>query len=92
MCSSHLLLIHNPALWRIIDDWVTQLPPEDFQEILPLLRRAFAKFSAPERQRMLNLAKNGVQLKTEQNTSSELITEQAEIVLPTLQLLLGLKK
>ncbi|MFK7934235.1 MAG: DUF5682 family protein [Saprospiraceae bacterium] len=89
--GSGMLLIHNPALWKIIDDWVEQLPPEDFQEILPLLRRAFAKFSAPERQRMLDLAKNGIAVTANQTMGNELIEEQSKVVLPTLQLLLGLK-
>lgn len=90
--GSGLLLIHNPTLWKIIDDWVNQLSPEDFQEILPLLRRAFANFSASERQKMLSLAKNGLPQITNHKTSEkEFITERVEEILPTLQLLLGLK-
>lgn len=89
--GSGLLLIHNPVLWKIIDDWVTVLPSEEFQATLPLLRRAFAKFSAPERRQMLVLAQHGVKNKRKEKQEN-LLTARVEDVLPTLQLLLGLKK
>jgi hypothetical protein len=35
-----------------VDDWVKQLSAEAFQSILPMLRRTFGSFTAPERARI----------------------------------------
>lgn len=56
--GSGLLLLHQPALWRILDDWVGNISVPDFPELLPLLRRTFSRFAAPEREKMLDLARN----------------------------------
>ena len=54
--GSGLLLIHHEALWRILDEWVEELPMERLMEMLPVLRRTFSEFAPPERQKMLALA------------------------------------
>ncbi|MBK7872585.1 MAG: hypothetical protein IPJ74_18840 [Saprospiraceae bacterium] len=54
--GSGLLLIHNQSLWQVLDDWVKDLDPDNFEQTLPLLRRAFAQFTAGEREKMLQLA------------------------------------
>jgi hypothetical protein len=43
------ILVHDDALRGVLDDWVTTLAPERFTEALPLVRRTFATFAAPER-------------------------------------------
>lgn len=58
LAGSGLLLIHQPALWSMLDQWVSQLPYETFQEVLPLLRRTFTQFSSPEREQLLLRAKS----------------------------------
>ncbi|HZQ36556.1 MAG TPA: DUF5682 family protein, partial [Dehalococcoidia bacterium] len=50
--GSGLLLLHDEALWRVLDRWVTALPGEAFVQVLPLLRRTFSTFAPPERQRL----------------------------------------
>ncbi|MEM9918509.1 MAG: DUF5682 family protein [Bacteroidota bacterium] len=94
--GSGLLLIHNPGLWRIMDEWVDGLSWEVFQEILPLLRRTFSDFSAPERQKMLGLAKiktpDAVPTETESNPQGGMDEKRARKVLPNVKLLLGLEK
>lgn len=50
--GSGLLLIHQRALWQILDEWLAQLPSETFVEMLPILRRAFSGFSPAERRQM----------------------------------------
>lgn len=58
--GSGLLLIHQPALWNILDEWIDELSMQPtFKEVLPLLRRTFSDFSAPERQKMMTLARQG---------------------------------
>ena len=52
-------LIHDPALWQLLDDWVLSLPEAPFSALLPLLRRTFSTFPAPERRQIGELAKTG---------------------------------
>lgn len=44
-----LLLVHDPRLFALVDEWITGLGGDRFVEVLPLLRRTFAGFSVPER-------------------------------------------
>jgi len=90
--GSGLLLIYNENLWQIIDGWLAALEEERFMEILPVLRRTFSKFSHPERQKMMALAKQGKGTITiiEQTKETTINQERVEKVLPTLKLLLDL--
>jgi hypothetical protein len=49
LSGSGLLLVHDPDLLGVLDGWVASLDEDDFLEVLPLLRRTFGEFSAPER-------------------------------------------
>jgi hypothetical protein len=49
LSGSGLVLVHDPQLLGVLDDWVSGLSSEDFMDVLPLLRRAFGEFSPPER-------------------------------------------
>ncbi|GIH99253.1 DUF5682 family protein [Planobispora takensis] len=44
-----LLLVHDARLLGLVDGWLTGLSPEAFVDVLPLLRRSFGAFAAPER-------------------------------------------
>jgi hypothetical protein len=44
-----LLLVHDRDLLGVLDGWMASLGAEEFMEVLPLLRRTFGEFSAPER-------------------------------------------
>lgn len=50
--GSGMLLLHQQGLWAALDSWLSELSPEAFVAVLPLLRRAFASFPAPERRAM----------------------------------------
>jgi hypothetical protein len=43
------LLVHEPELLEIVDQWATGVGAELFDHLLPLLRRTFADFTATER-------------------------------------------
>lgn len=43
------LLVHEPELLEIVDDWATGVDAELFDHLLPLLRRTFSDFTATER-------------------------------------------
>lgn len=87
--GSGLVLIYHPALWQILDQWVSNLAISHFEEVLPVLRRTFSSFPPPERIKMLALAKKGETeaLPSFQETP---LADRAELVWPTMQLLLGL--
>ncbi|MBT2597106.1 DUF5682 family protein [Arthrobacter sp. ISL-72] len=44
-----VLLIHDRHILQIVDDWLTGVRDEVFDDVLPLLRRTFSAFSRPER-------------------------------------------
>jgi hypothetical protein len=44
-----LLLVHDPRLLGLVDGWLTGLSGDQFTDVLPLLRRTFGGFAAPER-------------------------------------------
>jgi hypothetical protein len=52
-------LIHHPRLWQLVDEWVLSLPGDMFTTVLPLLRRTFSAFPAPERRQIGEMAKSG---------------------------------
>ncbi|WP_181958089.1 DUF5682 family protein [Nonomuraea mesophila] len=49
LAGGGLLLVHDPRLLGLVDGWLTGLSPGQFTDVLPLLRRTFAAFAAPER-------------------------------------------
>jgi hypothetical protein len=55
LSGSGLLLVHDPALLGVLDGWVATLDPQEFLDVLPLLRRTFGEYSPAERS---NIADN----------------------------------
>ncbi|GAB7049140.1 DUF5682 family protein [Catenuloplanes indicus] len=49
LAGGGLLLVHDAALLALVDEWLAALGPDAFTEALPLLRRTFGTFAAPER-------------------------------------------
>jgi hypothetical protein len=49
LSGSGLLLAHDSDLLGILDSWVASLSEQEFLDVLPLLRRTFGEFAAPER-------------------------------------------
>ena len=54
--GSGLVLIHHRELFDLLDVWLGSLPEDTFRAVVPLLRRAFAEFSLPERRQLMDLA------------------------------------
>ncbi|MFG2089808.1 DUF5682 family protein [Spirillospora sp. NPDC048824] len=44
-----LILMHDDALLRLVDDWISGLPGDSFTDVLPLLRRTFGAYADAER-------------------------------------------
>ncbi len=86
--GSGLLLIHDEAIWPVLDDWVTQLSGETFTALLPLLRRTFANFTAPERRQMGERVRLG--RRERESELGPFDRDRADAALPLIAQLLGL--
>lgn len=93
--GSGLLLLHQDGLWRALDAWMRELPPDTFTEMLPLLRRAFSGFQPPERRKMGDKVRRLGMDHTPEETSTpdgeDLDRERADLVLPILAQILGVQ-
>ncbi|WP_432886607.1 DUF5682 family protein [Kribbella sp. CA-245084] len=49
LAGGGLLLVHDERLLALVDEWLGAIPDDAFVEVLPLLRRTFGTFAAPER-------------------------------------------
>jgi hypothetical protein len=49
LSGESVLLVHDPALLTIVDEWVAGIGEETFEDLLPLLRRTFSRYQPPER-------------------------------------------
>lgn len=85
--GSGLILLHDDHLLGILDEWVTELQNEDFEILLPLLRRTFATFTLPELRRIGKRIAGKAENETE---SVEIDEDRASAVLPVLAELLGM--
>lgn len=89
--GSGLVLLHDSKLWSVLDEWVATLDADKFTETLPLLRRSFSQFPAPERRQMGQQVKKGMQVaSTGGSAQVDLDVERAARVIPTLARILGL--
>ncbi|THH39767.1 DUF5682 family protein [Neolewinella litorea] len=53
--GSGQLLLHHPPLFALIDEWVAELEWEDFERVVPLLRRTFSDFSRYDRKKLMEM-------------------------------------
>ncbi|MDY7075864.1 MAG: DUF5682 family protein, partial [Chloroflexota bacterium] len=90
--GSGLLLLHDDALWAILDEWVTGLADETFRTVLPLLRRTFSVFPASERRQMGERVRRGPARPVLSDAPiARVDTARADAVLPLLAQILGLE-
>lgn len=94
--GSALLLLHGDAMWNVVDGWLAALPADTFTQVLPLLRRTFSTFEAPERRQMGERAKRGQVRAAPRSPAAggggdQLDLARAEAVLPLLRQILGLE-
>lgn len=90
--NSGLLLLHDAALWRVLDEWVAGLAPDHFTGALPLLRRTFSTFQPAERRQLGTRVTVGIRAPTVPPVAAEEFDEErACAALPLLARLLGLE-
>jgi hypothetical protein len=91
--GSGLLLLHLDGIWRVLDAWMSELSADAFTGVLPLLRRAFADFPAPERRTMgekvVRLRGQSRALDAPAAKESGVDPGRAALVLPVLARILG---
>jgi hypothetical protein len=85
--GSGLVLIYNQSLWEILNNWVATLNVADFEALLPLLRRAFSKFSQPEKEKIL--AKAQTLTSNQPKTPALYDLQRFELALPILNTILN---
>ncbi|GAA2821673.1 DUF5682 family protein [Kribbella solani] len=90
LAGGGLLLVHDERLLALVDAWLGAIPDDAFVEVLPLLRRTFGTFAAPERRsigaRARGLADPGAMVVADDN---DLDAELAATALPVVARLLG---
>jgi hypothetical protein len=52
LAGSGTVLVHDADLRSVVDRWLSSLPPQAFDETVPLLRRTFGAFEAAERRQL----------------------------------------
>lgn len=57
------LLVHDDALLDLVDQWVSAVPEQFFEDLLPLLRRTFSGFQPPERRQIGEKLSRGAQVR-----------------------------
>ncbi|HET7460016.1 MAG TPA: DUF5682 family protein [Longimicrobium sp.] len=98
LTGSAVALLHDAALWGVLDAWIAGLKGDAFDTLLPLLRRTFARFDPAERRSLGELARRGpARLQpgsspaeaTDGTASPTANTARGDAVLPLLMLILG---
>lgn len=87
--SAAVLLIDN-NFWEIVNSWLESLDEKQFMELLPILRRTFSKYSAIEKRKLGEKAKNYNPENKEKNFKTNKKSEQAIKVIPLIESLLGI--
>ncbi|MDQ3059095.1 MAG: DUF5682 family protein [Pseudomonadota bacterium] len=84
-----LVLLHDSALWQLVNDWLCGLGEEHFTHILPLVRRTFSAFSASERRDLGQRARQGARPVQAVASAPGWDEELAALPLPLLRSILG---
>ena len=88
------VLVHDAALFRLVDQWVTGLSADHFIQVLPLVRRTFATFPAPARRQIGERVKRdtgGAPLARPGASVEDWNMTRAEALIPALKLILGVE-
>jgi hypothetical protein len=90
LAGDGLLLVHDERLLALVDGWLTGIPADAFVEVLPLLRRTFSGYPAPQRrligERAANISGAGPRRASEADAVD---ADHGVLVLPTIARLLG---
>lgn len=94
-----MVLLHDETVWGLVDAWLESLTDAHFMQVVPLVRRSFAAFSASERHDLGQRARRGRQsgLGTASadtgsmaGTGTDVDADRAALAIPLLRLILGI--
>lgn len=89
-----MILAHDDALFRLLDQWVIGLSADHFTQALPLVRRTFATFPWPARRQIGARVQRGASrepaLRAGAVAEDHWNLARAEALIPTLSLILGI--
>ncbi|WP_294556207.1 DUF5682 family protein [uncultured Mailhella sp.] len=89
--QSAMLLMHDDGLWGMVDAWLAGLSDNQFTAVLPMLRRTFTGFSAPERRQLAERARRAPRSSASAPVGKDAWDEaRAVLPLPLLRRMLGL--
>jgi pheromone shutdown protein TraB len=90
--GSGMILLYDDLLWNLLYKWISELKEDIFTELLPILRRTFAKYAVGERRQLGEKARKGVAstAASEVGYGEDFDYELADSVLPLALKLLGL--
>jgi hypothetical protein len=90
LAGGGLILVHDENLLSLVDGWLSAIPDDTFVEVLPLLRRTFATYSAPERRAIGERVRRGTDRPAStMDDVEDLDPDRVALVLPVLRTLLG---
>jgi hypothetical protein len=90
VAGSAALLVHDDALFGVLDAWLDRLPADAFESVLPLLRRAFSEYARAERRAIGERARRGTALAAPAR-EGQIDEERVAALLPVLAELLGVE-
>ena len=94
-----MVLLHDETVWGLVDAWLESLLDAHFMQVVPLVRRSFAAFSASERHDLGQRARRGRQsglgtasadTGTSAGTGTDVDADRAALAIPLLRLILGI--
>jgi hypothetical protein len=89
LSGSGLLLVHDPKLLTVMDRWVAGIGKEQFDELVPILRRTFSVFPKPERRQIGQALSQSTSSRGMPVSEIDLDESRAVRVLPLLMQILG---
>lgn len=85
-----VVMLHDAAVWRLVDEWLAGLGHEHFVRVLPLVRRTFAAFAPGERRDLGERAARGATHTAPTAAVVDWDETRATLPLPRLRMLMGL--
>ena len=85
-----LVLLHDPAVWQLVDAWLARLGDDHFVRVLPLVRRTVAQFPPAERRELAQRARLGAADAPAPAVEADWDEARAVLPLPFVRELLGL--
>ncbi|MFT3705468.1 MAG: DUF5682 family protein [Agriterribacter sp.] len=87
--GSGTLLLLDEGLWNVVNNWVAQLQEDAFIQVLPLLRRTFARYTNSERKKLGEKTVSGKTSLTRVTVETALDEKRAKRGVPVMMQLFG---